>query len=433
MRAAPKPVKPEATELDGHLDRIENGWLFGWAWRVTRPDQPLDIDVYVDGTLEVTASAALYRPDLESARKGNGRHAFEIPLPGQLSDGRPHHVRVCYGGTAIDLHGSPRPFSVAVADGGQTATSPVPGPRFRSRFGGLWTELSTALDVIAGKAALGWISPAEAVLLRQWVKCGYVVLRQAVSAELIDRLDAEVERIWAGTTSVRAFVEFWEGGDARVYPAGPRFRDRPCKMLDLHAHLETARQVMFAPGILRLLALLFERPAVAFQSLYFRWGSRQAIHQDTAFVRVSSPLEFAASWVALEDIQPDSGELEYFVGSHTLEDYLFEGGHKWMPTKSAEYDRYIAALRRNSEARGLRRERFLPKKGDVLLWAADLAHGGSQDVRPGVTRRSLVTHYCPVSCEPIDSGGGGDGSNPFGTDPAPSMRPSVAGDPDRWP
>jgi ectoine hydroxylase-related dioxygenase (phytanoyl-CoA dioxygenase family) len=53
-----------------------------------------------------------------------------------------------------------------------------------------------------------------------------------------------------------------------------------------------------------------ERPALAFQSLYFRWGSRQDIHQDTVFVKVSSPMEMVASWVALEDIQTDSGELD---------------------------------------------------------------------------------------------------------------------------
>jgi phytanoyl-CoA hydroxylase len=71
-----------------------------------------------------------------------------------------------------------------------------------------------------------------------------------------------------------------------------------------------ARSILFAPEILRFVNLVLERPALAFQSLYFRWGSRQDIHQDTAFVKVSSPMEMVASWVALEDIQTDSGELE---------------------------------------------------------------------------------------------------------------------------
>ena len=123
------------------------------------------------------------------------------------------------------------------------------------------------------------------------------------------------------------------------------------------------------------------------------------MHQDSAFVRVSSPLELAA-WVALEDVSAGSGELEYFVGSHHLEDYLFEGRFKWMPFRSGEYEAFIQSLRERSQARGLERRRFLPRKGDALIWSADLVHGGSRDAQAGVTRKSLVTHYCPVACSP---------------------------------
>jgi hypothetical protein len=84
---------------------------------------------------------------------------------------------------------------------------------------------------------------------------------------------------------------------------------------------------------------------------------------------------FAGTGVAvpLEDIQPDSGELEYYVGSHTLEDYQFDGKDKWMPFRSTEYDRYVASLHERSQARGLERHEFRPRKGDALIWSADLA------------------------------------------------------------
>ena len=39
-------------------------------------------------------------------------------------------------------------------------------------------------------------------------------------------------------------------------------------------------------------------------------------------------------------------------------------------------------MRENYEAAGLRARRFLPKKGDVLFWAADLCHGGAKIVDP---------------------------------------------------
>jgi hypothetical protein len=44
--------------------------------------------------------------------------------------------------------------------------------------------------------------------------------------------------------------------------------------------------------------------------------------------------------------------------------------------------------------------RFHPKKGDALIWHADLVHGGSPRTLAGVTRQSLVTHYAPVDVDP---------------------------------
>lgn len=396
--------------FEGAVDRIENGWVFGWAWNREHPDSPIDVDIYVDDRHEMTAAAKLYRPDLEANGKGNGRHAFEVAFPVRTQVEPPQTISVCYSGTRQDLSGSPRSVSSAPTPAGELAqpraqgATQLMGPTFRSRFGGLWTDLSNARSVIDGKASLGWLSPAEAERLRRWVEDGFVVLPQAVPHELIDRLDADVERIWNGSSSERCFVEYHAEG-AVLHRAGREFKEKRAKLLDLHGHLESARHVIFSTAILRFVSLLFERPLLAFQCLYFRWGSRQAIHQDTAFVKVSSPLEFVASWIALEDIRPDSGELEYYKGSHKLDDYLFEGRHKWMPTKSPEYDRFHASLHEKSRDLGLERQKFVPRKGDVLLWNADLAHGGSQQVTEGLTRKSIVTHYCPVDCEPVYAAG----------------------------
>jgi Phytanoyl-CoA dioxygenase (PhyH) len=387
-------------EFEGCVDRVEDGWVLGWAWAPAKPNDAVDIQVLVDGVPAVRAAAALYRPDLERAGKGNGAHAFEIRLPEPLDLSLPHEVRVVHAVSGAELGGSPAATRAAA----RTTSDPEPVARstsYHSRFGGLWTDLPNALDIVVGKHALGWISSAEQDLLKAWIIDGFVILPGAVPHDLIDRLDDEVERIWQSESGHRSFVEFWDNGEKTIQPAGPRFRDRRVKLLDLFAHLESARRIIFSPAIVRFLTLVFERPAMAFQSLYFRWGSQQDIHQDTAFVKVSSPLEFAASWVALEDIQPDSGELEYYVGSHRLDDYLFDGRSKWMPFRSPEYDAFIESLHVRSRERGLKRQRFLARKGDVLIWSADLAHGGTKSATDGVTRKSLVTHYCPTSCEPV--------------------------------
>ena len=88
-------------------------------------------------------------------------------------------------------------------------------------------------------------------------------------------------------------------------------------------------------------------------------GIGQPIHKDTAYVVVSSPMEFAASWIALEDIQPNSGALEYYEGSHRGEEYLFDGKHKSMPEGYSE-QRYLDSLHEQAREMGLARKQFFP-------------------------------------------------------------------------
>ncbi len=41
----------------------------------------------------------------------------------------------------------------------------------------------------------------------------------------------------------------------------------------------------------------------------------------------------------------------------------------------------------------LQKEVFLAKKGDILIWHANLIHGGLPVVNPALTRKSMVIHY----------------------------------------
>jgi phytanoyl-CoA hydroxylase len=389
--------------FEGHVDGLENGWAWGWAWHAGRPLDPIAVDAYVDDEHTCTCLANLYRADLAKAERGDGRHAFEVSVSSGARPGST--IRIVFAGTSRDLTGSPIVVTKE-APGLSDAAALASGGPYRSRFGGLWPDLSNSLQLIHQKESLRAISPEETDLLKSWVRDGFVVLPAAVSSDLIDQLDADVEEIWNGVSPFRCFVEFWESDAKTIQPAGERFRNMPVKLLDLYVHSENARKIIFSPAIVRFLTVLFEQPVLAFQSLYFRFGSRQDIHQDTAFVKVSSPLAFAASWIALEDIQPDSGELEYYVGSHTLEDYLFAGRSKWMPFRSSEYSAFVESLHQRSQARGLARRKFRPRKGDALIWSADLAHGGSQQTSEGVTRKSIVSHYCPATCEPVYRGAG---------------------------
>ena len=144
----------------------------------------------------------------------------------------------------------------------------------------------------------------------------------------------------------------------------------------------------------RFLEAIFEEKPRAFQQLHFTLGSQQAIHKDTAYVRIdSSPMKMAASWLALEDIQEGTGELEYYAGTHRSPDYLFGGYSEWVNINPSEHDRFLKRLHEDATSYSQKKTRFLAHAGDVLIWHADLAHGGSPVTLKDATRRSSATHF----------------------------------------
>jgi ectoine hydroxylase-related dioxygenase (phytanoyl-CoA dioxygenase family)/multidrug efflux pump subunit AcrA (membrane-fusion protein) len=288
-------------------------------------------------------------------------------------------------------------------------------PAFRSSFGGLWTDLSSADAILAGKVAIGELLPAEAKLVDAWKRDGFVILPGAVDPAAIDAALADFERACDGTLPRK--ISYWDDQGLHLETASHELlRKRDAKLLDLHDVSEATQAIIFAEPVSRFLQILFERPALAFQSLGFYYGSQQPLHEDYVFVRVSSPLEFVASWIALEDIRPGSGQLEYYPGSHALPHHLFGGSRFWPEFQEEEVQHFSDTIHAQAREAGLTLQRFEAKKGDVLIWSAALMHGGSPVTDPNLTRKSLVTHYCPADLQPMFAYKGGR-----------SKRKSVAG------
>jgi hypothetical protein len=286
------------------------------------------------------------------------------------------------------------------------AERPDDPARTRSRFGGLWTDHGNALDIVEGKLDLGVISAGQAALLRQWITQGYVVLKRAIADNVLDPACEELERAYGG---LMPDLRFAIHGVGQSVPWSAEARTNPAKALDLHWHSAAVRDLIFAPAILDFLQLIFERRALASQTLGFWRGSQQSGHQDSAYVNYSLPLQFAASWIALEDVRPGAGELFYHAGSHRIGEYRFLHRFKGVeeaarlgavgPEVDRQIQEHIARIALQAAGLGLRTERLIAGRGDVLLWAADLAHGGSP-ISSEHTRKSMVTHYCPADCAP---------------------------------
>lgn len=273
-------------------------------------------------------------------------------------------------------------------------------PQYRTPFGGFWSDRIDAEACLDEKVRLGQITPSEEVQLRFWLANGYLIIENAVSEARIDGMLADLDDAWQREDN-RIIVDVtWQG----CQPLKAGLRELQHKLQDFYFFSENARAIVLCDKVTDFLKLVFERDVLATQSLSFEVGLQQPLHQDTAYVVMNnSPLEFAASWIALEDIQPGSGELEYFSGSHTLEAKPFAENRLYThPDLDGDdpHVQYLKELPLRCEAAGMERKRFTPKKGDALIWSAGLAHGGTHVEDSKLTRKSIVTHYCPMGISP---------------------------------
>lgn len=154
------------------------------------------------------------------------------------------------------------------------------------------------------------------------------------------------------------------------------------------------------PGILKILNDIFGRKAWPFQTLNFPVGSQQHYHSDSVHFS-SIPERFMCGvWVALEDVSEGAGPLEYYPGSHKWP-IVYNDQIGVRITKAKEFPSqliYHDVWQALVEKTGVKRQLFFPRKGDTLIWAANLLHGGSHQSDLNATRWSQVTHYFFENC-----------------------------------
>jgi hypothetical protein len=197
----------------------------------------------------------------------------------------------------------------------------------------------------------------------------------------------------------------------------------PPRLQDGWRQIAAIRELALCEAILDLLRHLYGREPFAFQTLNFAVGSEQPYHSDAVHFH-SYPQGFMCGvWLALQDIEADSGPLDYFPGSHRLP-YLSAASLGLDPAVVAEEphpQRFFEPFWQEAvAAAGLERQCFLPRCGQALIWHANLLHGGSPVSSRTSRRWSQVTHCFFADClytTPLRSfrhdQGGTDLRNPY--------------------
>jgi hypothetical protein len=205
---------------------------------------------------------------------------------------------------------------------------------------------------------------------------GYLIMRGAVPDALIERIKAEARPLFRpqvvdGARSGYRVQDAWKESVA-------------------------VRELAGIPVILDKLRFLYGREPFPFQTLNFLHGSQQRTHSDTIHFSCRPARFMCGVWAALEDVTADNGPLFYYPGSHLLPEYnYYDMG---MTARGGDYKAYEDFLERLVAARSLQRESLRAKKGDILIWASNLMHGGEKILAPDSTRWSQVTHYYFRDC-----------------------------------
>lgn len=176
--------------------------------------------------------------------------------------------------------------------------------------------------------------------------------------------------------------------------------NKSLRLQDAWQFNQQVKQLACNPLILALLTRLYGRQAMPFQTLNFPVGTQQHYHTDSIHFS-SLPERFMCGvWIALEDITLENGPLIYYPNSHRWPIYTNEhigkcvGTMKEKPTQVLYQDMWQALV----AAYGAKPQQFLAKKGQALIWAANLMHGGSPQLNRDATRWSQVTHYFFENC-----------------------------------
>jgi hypothetical protein len=163
---------------------------------------------------------------------------------------------------------------------------------------------------------------------------------------------------------------------------------------------EDVRAIAANAKVIDLLSRLYGRQAFPFQTLNFPVGTQQHPHTDSVHFS-SVPERFMCGvWLAMEDIDVGAGPLCYVPGSHKwpIVSNTMIGRRGWGSHVDSAQTPYHAAWNAMVEANGASTAQFMARKGQALIWAANLLHGGSPQTDPTRTRWSQVTHYFFDDC-----------------------------------
>jgi ectoine hydroxylase-related dioxygenase (phytanoyl-CoA dioxygenase family) len=247
-----------------------------------------------------------------------------------------------------------------------------------------WTESPFFNDLIKNSN----LNEEEKEIAIKFNQDGYIILDLGLTDDEIEELKSEIDKL--------------NSRDDTTTQAGGYHYSKGKRIFEGWRDSELLQSLSLNNKVFNILRMLYKKEPYPFQTITFNYGSNQPLHSDLIHFDSLPHRWLAAAWVALEDMTENNGSLLYVPKSHRLPIFDFydlkinvpEYGKQF--DSYAEYEEFIRQLVSSNQLESIP---LRCKKGQALIWAANLIHGGDLIRDPNSTRYSQVTHYYFDDCD----------------------------------
>ncbi len=242
---------------------------------------------------------------------------------------------------------------------------------------GPWLDNADALQKVKHDVAFKALDPDIQDQVFQFINEGYIILKNFYTPSEVLAFNQEIDNL--------------------IQAKKLDFNYTGKKVVESYKASPIVNQKFFRnKRLIELLSFIFKKDIVPFHTINFIEGSEQKTHSDSIHMSTVPEGYMIAAWAALEATDENNGPLFYYPGSHKLP-YLscldYDSGNSKYRIGEKSYANYEEHIEHLVKSENLEKKYFYAEAGDILIWHANLLHGGDMIKEKGRTRKSMVAHY----------------------------------------
>ncbi len=212
---------------------------------------------------------------------------------------------------------------------------------------------------------------------------GYCVIDLNLSDKFIDSINKDIDQ------SLSA-------GDFKTNPKIYHYNKYP-RIVEAWKFSKNVAKLANNIKLKKILNFFYNSKPLPFSTINFIGGSEQPFHSDYIHFGSIPHKYLVGAWVALEDTHSKNGPLTVVPGSHKLSLIDYQDLKREKATNMNELEKnyrvYEEFVKNIIKYKKLKTKELHIKKGHVIIWAANLLHGGIKMKNYKLTRKSQVIHF----------------------------------------